>query len=248
MISNRNWSILFALSLLCSSIVLFALHYEIFHDAHHILIYTLHDIAFLPIEVLLVTVILHQMLERQATKNKLNKLNMVIGTFFSEVGTPLMRFFASRDPEFQEKKQFYSSLNTWDHTLYVSHGKDAKKSSYQVEVSCADLIPLRNLLAEKEDFLVRILENPILLEHESFTEVLQAVFHLTEELKHRGDCTNLPDSDIRHISGDMTRSYKHMIPVWISYLEYLKNNYPYLFSLAVRTNPFTEIEDAIVRE
>ena len=25
---------------------------------------------------------------------------------------------------------------------------------------------------------------------------------------------------------------------WIVYMKYLKNNYPFLFSLAVRTNPF----------
>ena len=248
MVSNRNWLILFAVSLLCSSMLLFLLHYGIFHDAHHILVYTLHDIAFLPIEVLLVTLILHQMLERQATKNKLNKLNMVIGVFFSELGTPLMRFFSSHDPEYQEKKHFYSSINTWNHALYASKMREAKKSAYQVQISCADLIELRSILIEKEDFLVRILENPTLLEHEAFTDVLQAVFHLTEELKHRGDCSDLPDSDIRHLSGDITRGYSHMIPVWISYLEYLKINYPYLFSLAARTNPFTEKEDAVVRE
>nr|WP_319539587.1 hypothetical protein [uncultured Methanospirillum sp.] len=248
MVSNRNWLILFAVSLLCSSMLLFLLHYGIFHDAHHILIYTLHDIAFLPIEVLLVTLILHQMLERQATKNKLNKLNMVIGVFFSELGTPLMRFFSSHDPQYQEKKHFYSSINTWNHALYASKMREAKKSAYQVQISCADLIELRSILIEKEDFLVRILENPTLLEHEAFTDVLQAVFHLTEELKHRGDCSDLPDSDIRHLSGDITRGYAHMIPVWISYLEYLKINYPYLFSLAARTNPFTEKEDAVVRE
>ncbi|WP_319579049.1 hypothetical protein [uncultured Methanospirillum sp.] len=248
MVSNRNWLILFAVSLLCSSMLLFLLHYGIFHDAHHILVYTLHDIAFLPIEVLLVTLILHQMLERQATKNKLNKLNMVIGVFFSELGTPLMRFFSSHDPQYQEKKHFYSSINTWNHALYASKLREAKKSAYQVQISCADLIELRAILIEKEDFLVRILENPTLLEHEAFTDVLQAVFHLTEELKHRGDCSDLPDSDIRHLSGDITRGYSHMIPVWISYLEYLKINYPYLFSLAARTNPFTEKEDAVVRE
>ncbi len=248
MVSNRNWLILFALSLLCSSILLFFLHYEIFHDAHHILIYTLHDIAFLPIEVLLVTLILHQMLERQATKNKLNKLNMVIGVFFSELGTPLLRVFSSHDPEYQDKRHFYSSIVTWDHALYVSKLKEAKKSSYNVQISYEDLMHLREILIEKEDLLVRMMENPVLLEHETFTDVLQAVFHLTEELKHRGDCSDLPESDVRHLSGDITRGYSHMIPVWISYLEYLKTNYPYLFSLAARTNPFTEKEDAVVRE
>jgi len=43
--------------------------------------------------------------------------------------------------------------------------------------------------------VLRLLENPNLLEHEAFTE-------------------------------------------WLSHMEHLKSDYPYLFSLAVRSNPF----------
>ncbi|MDX8551185.1 hypothetical protein KHC33_10150 [Methanospirillum sp. J.3.6.1-F.2.7.3] len=248
MISNRTWLILFAISLCCSSFLLFIIHYEIFYDFHHILIYTIHDLAFLPIEVLLVTLILHQMLERRAMKNKLNKLNMVIGVFFSEIGTPLLRFFSTHDPDRAKKIVYFSLLRTWDDTLYQKKIKELKLIPCSVHVTCSDLILVKKILTEKEDLLVRMLENPVLLEHELFTEVLQAVFHLTEELKHRGECSDLPDSDLNHVSGDMTRSYTLMIPIWLSYLKYLKNNYPYLHSLAVRTNPFTETEDVIVRE
>jgi len=248
MASQRNWLILFALSLCCSSFLLFVVHYGIFHDAHHILIYTLHDLAFLPIEVLLVTLILHQMLEKRAMKSKLNKLNMVIGVFFSEIGTPLLRLFSSRDPDIQTIRAAFSSLPTWDLSRYKKAEDEVEKFSCKVQIASEDLIPLRDILLAKEDFLVRMLENPILLEHESFTDVLQAVFHLTEELKHRGECTNLPSRDIGHLSGDITRSYSLMIPVWLSYLKYLKTDYPYLFSLAVRSSPFTEKEDVIIRE
>lgn len=248
MVSNKNWLTVFAICLLLSSLSLFALHYLAFHDLDHILIYTLHDLAFLPIEVLLVTLILHQLLERQARKSKLNKLNMVIGLFFSEIGAPLMRFFSIRDMDFQAKMEFFSSLKTWDHSIYVRKKKEALKAQYKVQFSCNDLLTLREMLISKEDFLVRLLENPFLLEHESFTDVLQAVFHLIDELKHRGMCEDLPDSDLIHLSGDITRIYSQIVPVWITYLEYLKADYPYLFSLAIRTNPFTEAEDSIVRE
>lgn len=248
MISNRNWLILFALSLCCSSFLLFLLHYIIFHDIHHILIYTIHDLAFLPLEVLLVTLILHQMLEYRAMKNKLNKLNMVIGVFFSEIGTPLLRYFSEHDRDHTEKITFFSSMKTWDTPQYQKKQKEIMSLPCSVTITCTELIPLRNLLVMKEELLVRMLENPVLLEHESFTDVLQAVFHLTEELKHRGECTNLPESDVDHVSGDINRAYSMMIPVWLSYLGYLKIHYPYLHSLAVRTNPFTETEDVIIRE
>ena len=53
--------LVFGLAIL--SVALYLVHYAVFRDWHHILIYTLHDIAFLPIEVLLVTLVIHRLLE-----------------------------------------------------------------------------------------------------------------------------------------------------------------------------------------
>ena len=44
---------------------------------------------------------------------------------------------------------------------------------------------------QKRDFLLRLLENPNLLEHDSFANLLLAVFHLTEELAQRRDLDRL---------------------------------------------------------
>ncbi|HHN81139.1 MAG TPA: hypothetical protein ENN11_00760 [Methanomicrobia archaeon] len=130
--------------------------YVIVHDIHHIFIYMVGDVAFVPIEVLLVTLLIHR------------------------------------------------------------------------------------LLHEERDFLVRVLENPLLLEHESFTELMQAVFHLAEELESRKDLSSLPASERSHLSLDMKRVYTRLVTQWLLYMRYLKDHYPYLFSLAMRTNPFDE--------
>jgi len=68
--------------------------------------------------------------------------------------------------------------------------------------------------------------------------LLWAVFHLTEELNSRADTRGLPDTDYKHLSGDIKRAYVILISEWLSYMKHLKVDYPYLFSLAVRTNPF----------
>jgi hypothetical protein len=86
------------------------------------------------------------------------------------------------------------------------------------------------------------------LEHETFTELLRAVFHLTEELEQRNDLRHLSRADYEHLELDTERAYKLLIYEWLQYMEYLMNEYPYLFSLALRTNPFdpsakVEIED-----
>ena len=63
--------------LLLLSILVYFLHYLIFRDSHHIFIYLVGDIAFVFVEVLLVTLIIHHLLEQMARKARLKKLNMV---------------------------------------------------------------------------------------------------------------------------------------------------------------------------
>ena len=85
-----------------------------------------------------------------------------------------------------------------------------------------------------------------MLEHETFTDLLRALAHFTEELANRDDLKNIPDADSAHLAGDVHRAYRRLALQWLNYMEYLKLEYPYLFSLAIRTNPFDENAKAAV--
>ena len=82
-----NWKIQLSLALIGLSVALYVLNYLIFRDANYMFRLFLAQLGFLPISVLLVTIIVNQLLAQRAKTAKLAKLNMVIGTFFSEVGT-----------------------------------------------------------------------------------------------------------------------------------------------------------------
>jgi hypothetical protein len=82
--------ILIALTLVLISVCVYIAHYLIFHDIHHILIYMMGDLAFLPLEVLLVGIVVERILTRREIEEKKSKLNMVISAFYSEVGNPLV--------------------------------------------------------------------------------------------------------------------------------------------------------------
>jgi len=70
--------------------LLYWVHYLIFHDPHHIFIYMLGDIAFVPLEVLLVVIVLQRLLHSHEKRALMDKLNIVIGALFSQVGTRLL--------------------------------------------------------------------------------------------------------------------------------------------------------------
>lgn len=205
------------------------------------------DIAFVPIEVLLVTLILHKLLITREKRSIMKKLNMVIGTFFSEVGNRLLIYFSDFDPKLEQIRKDLMVSEDWTEKEFTRISRILKNYDYEVEIHKIDLEQLRNFLMEKRNFLVRLMENPILLEHESFTELLLAVFHLTEELEARENILALPDTDIEHLSGDIKRAYVQFVHNWLDYMNHLKDNYPYLFSLAMRTNPFNQESSPIVR-
>jgi hypothetical protein len=47
---------------------------------------------------------------------------------------------------------------------------------------------------------------------------------------------------------DINRGYRLLVFEWVTYMEHLKEHYPYLFSLAMRTNPFDPEAQAEIRD
>ena len=245
---KKHWQLIVGVSLVILSAVFYVLHYLIFRDPHHIFLYLIGDIAFVFIEVLLVTLIIHELLNQREKRARFEKLNMVIGIFFSEVGTKLLNFLSARDPDGEKIPEELLHKDGWSEKNVSRLGEQLNRYDYGLEIQNEDLSQLKVLLSDKKDFLLRLLENPNILEHESFTDVLRAVFHLAEELDYREDLERLPNSDRTHLVGDMKRVYRFLAYQWLFYMGYLKNNHPYLFHLAIRMNPFDQNASPIVKE
>ena len=241
-----SWLIYLALSLVVLSVMLYLMHYAIFQDPHHIFIYMLGDIAFIPIEVLLVTLVIHRVLSQRERRSRLEKLNMVIGAFFSEVGTTLLTYFSDFDPKLDEVRKDLIVTGDWSEQTFLDISKRLGRYDYEVDIQKVELEGLRAFLKSKRGFLLRLLENPTLLEHESFSELLRGIFHLTEELEEREGFAQLPQSDYEHLATDLRRAYGLLVHEWLRYMKHLRYNYPYLFSLAMRTNPFDQQASVLV--
>jgi hypothetical protein len=233
-----NWQVAFGIVLIFLSALVYFIHFAIFRDAHHIYIYLIGDIAFVFLEVLLVTLVLHKLLGHREKQKLLNKLNMVIGAFYSEVGTKLLSLFASFDASSSEIAKELVVKNEWSPKDFLKMRERFKTYNCPIKSQKGNLVELKDFLHSKRGFLLNLLENPNVLEHEEFTNLLWAVFHLAEELIHRRNLEKLPEADFNHLSGDIKRVYILLISQWLDYMKHLKNAYPYLFSLALRTNPF----------
>lgn len=228
----------FAALLILMSVAVYATHYLVFRNVHDLFYYLILDIAFVFIQVLMVTLIIERAISLHEKQAMLNKMNMVIGAFFSQVGTELIKLLiAFCDTSDQTNKSLVIDA-TWNDKKFDAMAKSISIRRSAIDSRKSDLATLRDFLSCRRDFLLGLLGNQNLLEHESFTELLWAVFHLAEELGFRKDLGLLSSKDMDHLSADMHRAYSSVAREWLSYLKHLKAAYPYLYSLALRTNPF----------
>jgi len=224
--------------LILSSFMVYSIKFVVLGDPQNTYYYVFNALGFLPINVLLVTLVLNELLSVRARRERLEKMNMVIGTFFSEAGTDLLRTIAMADRNISTLEDTLRVSGAWKDPDFLRVGNAMKEYAYQVDYSQVNIGEMKSFLMEKRDFLLRLLENPMLLEHQSFTELLRAVFHFTEELIRRQNTCNLPENDSRHLQKDIERIYRLLSLEWLSYMKHLHTHYPYLSSLAIRTNPF----------
>ena len=175
------------------------------------------------------------------------KLDMVTGLFFSEMGNELLKRFTRLDHKAEALHNILKISEEWkDEDFDKAYGA-LEQQLLVIDSRRDDILILREYLQSRSDLLLRLIENPIIQEHENFAALLRALFHLRDELLNRSDLLELPDADRKHLEGDIVRVYNLLIFEWLRYIRYLKNSYGYLFSLAMRINPFDPEADAVVK-
>jgi hypothetical protein len=237
---RKRWDNLVGLSIMLVALsgVLYAALYLTLGRGADIEFYTFLDIAFIPIQVLLVGLVINRLLAQREKREMLDKLNMVIGAFFSEVGTELLDRLAAFDYDFELVCECLIVNAEWTARDFALAKNSVDGLKRKVDARLAPLDRLRDFLVDKRSFMLSLLENPNLLEHVHFTDLLWAVFHLTDELAARTNLDDLPEDDHEHLSGDIRRAYVLLLEEWLAYVQHLQSAYPYMFSLAVRRNPF----------
>lgn len=235
--------------LILLSAALHGVHYMMFRDLHHIMLYLLGDIAFIPLEVFLVTLVIDRMLEGRDRAKLMEKLSMLIGLFYQEMGSELLRTCAAADSHIETLQGKCHVTARWEEADYKKLEEVLKNFRYKLDMNQIDLDAMYLFLDSKKEMMVSLIANPSLLEHDTFSELLMSVSHMHEELALR-QILNKEDSnrkDMEHLRMDLERVYGHLAREWQFYMKHLKVRYPYLFATAMINNPFerrlrTELE------
>lgn len=242
--NNLKSNGLLALIILVSSIGIYMLQIILFSSPRDTAFYLLQDLAFIPIQVVIVTLVFNKLLNSREKQQKIKKINVIITTFFIESGSKMIEEMSAFDAGFRDFSKTISMKDLSGPSTPLK--KRIRDRDWAISAETGDLKRLKVFLVENKAFLLTLLENNNLIEHDSFTDMLWAIFHITDELQCRESLDDLPRTDLAHLSVDIQRAYKLLILEWVDYISYLNNDYPYLFSLEVRKNPFSGSKDVRV--
>lgn len=250
---HKRWKIKFSILMIILIIIIYGSNYLVLGDAEHIISYIWTHLGFIPVDILIVAFLLDEIIEKKEKEAMLEKLDMLMSTFFSEVGNELISQLSAAN-KYKTNTENLKSIKNWDQKDYDNKLAELKNTSIDFS---ADIAPedreeflenLRAFLVEKREFIINLINNPNLLEKEEFTGLINAILHLDEELEHRQDLALVSDADFGHLNGDMQRVYDKLVHEWVYYLKYLHKNYPYMIALIIRTNPFDEDADVYVKD
>lgn len=238
---KNNWKINYGIVFLIATIIIYGSFIIFYGDSHEVIHYIWLHLGFIPLDLLLLTLILDEVLSKKEKQALHEKLELIVGSFFSEMGNELISLLSDIN---QNEIPSLKFIKEWELEDFDKSLKYLKKTTFKLQIDMTEeekiifLTNLKEFLISKREFLISLINNSNLLEKEEFSELILATFHLCEELELREDITQVSKADFIHLVGDMNRVYNCLIYEWVRYLKHLKKHHPYMISLSIRTNPF----------
>ena len=223
------------------SIVLLIIHHWIFHEnGYWASFLLLHEIALMPLEFVVVTLGLEQILELTHKRENQAKISMIESVFFSESGSHMLRYLFScdADKDIEEIRSIMDVQRDWSAKQIRQARAAVKNITYEVDSSKIDFFGLHYHLSTRHSYFLKVIENPALSGHERFTELLLHIYHLWEELECRTDLYNLPPDDREYLCKAVNAVYKELAIEWMQNATDLLLHQPERLHHVIRTNPF----------
>lgn len=144
------------------SLILHFIHVLIFKDVHHTMIFLVADIAFIPMEVFFTSMILERMLERREKEHDKEKLNMLVGVFYAEIGTQLLAYFVEQDDRVSIcKKLRIQDPSVWDEEYFKRLQQLNSTYHYEVSLAKVNLVDLKQMLHEGKNLLITLMTTEV---------------------------------------------------------------------------------------
>ena len=159
MSKRLSWKVKFSIIMVLLIIIIYGSNYLVLGDAEHIISYVWTHLGFIPVDILLVAFLLDEIIEKKEKEAMLEKLDMLMSTFFSEVGNELISQLSTVN-KYKASTENLKSIKNWNEEDFDNKLSELKKSTVDfsadvpVEQREEFLENLRTLLAGKREFII----------------------------------------------------------------------------------------------
>ena len=208
--------------LLTISACIYGLQILIFKDVRNTEFYIFQDMAFIPISIAITTVVVGELLDINTKRDSRHKTRMLTSTFFSDIGFELMSMLAlvSNIDEAVLHKMNDDSLSESEKINAIKNSKISITADMGIYNIMSDVI-----ISSKTDILI-LSSNPMLYDHECFSDLLWELLHLMDEFRLRGNYVKLTEADLAELNVDFAQVLELLLINWVINVKYLKETYP----------------------
>lgn len=228
------------LLLLCASALLYAIHYLIFRDLHHLAIFGLHELAFVPLEVILVTLGLDQLVEKTHREEARSKVSIIETLYFNESGGTMLRYLTSFDPDAARLRELLQVTEVWHSSDFRQAIRQLKSYPFLLDLDRIDFFGLHYHLSQRHEYYRSMLENPALTQSEAFTEMIMKIYLLWEELDGRTNLYQLPEKDRSYLAELLHEIYRELTEYWLDNVYNHSIHNRFRLHRAIESNPFLD--------
>lgn len=208
--------------LLTISACIYGLQILIFKDVRNTEFYIFQDMAFIPISIAITTVVVGELLDINTKRDSRHKTRMLTSTFFSDIGFELMSMLAlvSNIDEEVLRKINNDNLSESEKINVIKSSTFTINADMGIYNIISDVI-----IASKTDILI-LSSNPMLYDHECFSDLLWELLHLMDEFRLRGDYVKMTPDDLTQFNDDFALVLELLLINWVVNAKYLKETYP----------------------
>ncbi|MBU0580353.1 MAG: hypothetical protein KKA19_04170, partial [Candidatus Margulisbacteria bacterium] len=160
------------ISLLLLSVLIYLVHFWIFHDFHHISIYFVGDLGFMGIEALIVYYVIDHLLKTREKAALRKKLNMLAGIFFYDLGIKVINELNNLVQNKDAQAANICVQEGWADKDFLRVQKNIPELQLKFQYKNEVVENLAKVLSAGKELIIRLMENPSLHEHEIFSDML----------------------------------------------------------------------------
>lgn len=220
------------------SVFFYVIHFAIFGDAVKTISGLMLSLAYVPLGVTYQILVLDKLFEARLKIRSTRKINMILGSFYYEVGNSILKTIAEVDENINSLQSLWVISEDWKQIDFSK--LEAFVSEYRccIDMDILQYERISDILKEQGGFLLSLVINPNLEEYEEFTNMIISILHMRDLLVNRNKNKILEDYEKYYLKHEICNLYRFLLIEWVKYMNYLRDFYPSLFIRALMNSPF----------